>query len=226
MPDGQPGSDHRRRHAGCHPADLQRRVHGEPRPPGGTWNKTALVAAQKRLEAALARVESPYPATAAGLTIVVAWGLPYFRSYVPAPWKAKAPRDLQLPQANDEYQLAVLDAIGFPSDPAAWRWRTTTSRSSSAATRRADPAAAEKQLFADPSSPAYVGDLCDLTSKRIGFLGRGLRQHERGQDAGASEAGRGAPDPGPRAADDRLREHADGGARARQHPQLRDDCAA
>lgn len=47
--------------------------------PGRTWDKAALVAAQKRLESALARVESPYTATAAGLTILVAWGLPYFR---------------------------------------------------------------------------------------------------------------------------------------------------
>jgi hypothetical protein len=44
---------------------------------GVTWDRTTLRAARTRLEAALAKVEAPYPATAAGLTIVVAWGLPY-----------------------------------------------------------------------------------------------------------------------------------------------------
>src|SRR3954463_7615707 len=85
--------------------------------PGRVWNKTTLVAAQKRLEAALARVESPYSSTAAGLTIVVAWGLPYFRTYMPTPWAAKGPRDLQLPKVNNVNQFAVIDAIAFPSDP-------------------------------------------------------------------------------------------------------------
>jgi hypothetical protein len=31
-------------------------------------------------------------------------------------------------------------------------------------------------LFEDPASGAYIGDLFDLTSKRIGFLGRGFNQ--------------------------------------------------
>ena len=118
VPDRQPRGDPRQRHDGCHPADLQRRVHGEARPRAERGTRRALVAAQKRLEAALARVESPYPSTAAGLTIVVAWGLPYFRSSCPAPWETKAPRDLLLPLENGQRPFAVLDAIRFPSDPA------------------------------------------------------------------------------------------------------------
>jgi hypothetical protein len=143
---------------------------------GTTWNKTALVNAQKRLEAALAMVEKPYPSTAAGLTIVVAWGLPYFRNRVPGPWQAKGPRDLDpnLPLVGGQRQFAVLDAIRFPSDPA-----TTVLESNEIAFKiRSDKQSivqsVETQLFADPSSRAYVGDLFDLTSKRIGFAGRGF----------------------------------------------------
>src|SRR3954451_23976220 len=47
-----------------------------------SWTPTALKAAASKLEKALQTVEAPYPSTAAGLTIVVAWGLPYFSSYV------------------------------------------------------------------------------------------------------------------------------------------------
>jgi hypothetical protein len=142
--------------------------------PGRTWDKTALVAAQKRLEAALARVESPYPSTAAGLTIVVAWGLPYFRSFVPGPWQAKAPRDTLLPLVDGQRPPAVLDAIRFLSDPA----DLVVEDNHVAFKIRSDSAkivqAAEAQLFSDASSPAYVGDLFQLTSKRIGFAGRGF----------------------------------------------------
>jgi hypothetical protein len=142
--------------------------------PGRTWDKPALVAAQSRLEAALARVEAPYPATAGGLTIVVAWGLPYFRTFVPGPWQARAPRDMVLPAVDGRRQLAVLDAIRFDSDPdtvllednhVAFKLRSDSSDI---------VASAEAQLFSDAGGPAYVGDLLQLTSKRIGFAGRGF----------------------------------------------------
>jgi hypothetical protein len=127
-------------------------------------------------EAALATVEKPYPSTAAGLTIVVAWGLPYFRTFVNGPWQAKGPRDLDpnLPLVNGQRQFAVLDAIRFPSDPA-----TTVLEDNEVAFKiRSDQQSivqsVETQLFANPSDPAYVGDLFDLTSKRIGFAGRGF----------------------------------------------------
>jgi hypothetical protein len=135
---------------------------------GQTWNRTTLRAAQARLEAALAKVEAPYPATAAGLTIVVAWGLPYFQSSVAGPWATKAPKE------TGGARLAVVDAIRFPSDPAGVVLEDNhvafKLRSDSTTILRG----AETQLFDDPSSPAYVGDLFDLTSKRIGFLGRGF----------------------------------------------------
>jgi len=141
---------------------------------GRTWNRTTLRAARTRLESALARVESPYPSTAKGLTMVVAWGLPYFRTYVPAQWQAKGPRDLTLPKQNGQLQHAVLDAIRFPSDPAG----TVLEDNHVAFKLRSDSSAilqsVETQLFVDTASRAYIGDLFDLTSKRIGFLGRGF----------------------------------------------------
>jgi hypothetical protein len=142
--------------------------------PDRTWSKSTLAAAQKRLESALSRVESPYPATAAGLTIVVAWGLPYFSSFVPGPWQAKAPRDKLLPAVNGQPQLALLDAVRFPSDPAG----VVLEDNHVAFKIRSDSSAivksVETQLFSDTSSPAFVGDLLQLTSRRIGFAGRGF----------------------------------------------------
>jgi hypothetical protein len=141
---------------------------------GRTWTRAALVDAQKRLEAALVKVESPYSSTAAGLTIVVAWGLPYFRNYVSAPWQAKGPRDLSLPLVDGQRQFAVLDAIRFPSDPASVVLEDNHVAFKIRSDQKSIVQSAETQLFADPNSGAYVGDLFDLTSKRIGFAGRGF----------------------------------------------------
>src|SRR5690348_9093904 len=79
-----------------------------------TWNLTALKNAKTRVENALATVEKPYSATAAGLTMVVGWGLPYFRTFVPSLMNTYLPA---VPGTNPK-QYAVLDAIRFPSDPA------------------------------------------------------------------------------------------------------------
>lgn len=140
----------------------------------GTWDRTRLKAAQAKLEAALATVEAPYPGTGDGLTMVVSWGPPYFRTYTPGPWEAKAPRDLTLPLVGGKRQPAVLDAIRFPSDPASVVLEDNhvsfKIRSNSASIVQS----VETQLFGDPASGAYVGDLLQLTSKRVGFLGRGF----------------------------------------------------
>jgi hypothetical protein len=140
-----------------------------------TWTKAALVAAQKRLEAALVKVESPYPSTAAGVTIVVAWGLPYFQTFVNGPWQAKGPRDLTLPRLeNGQPPFAVLDAIRFPSDPSSVVLEDNHVAFKIRSDKPSIVQSIETQLFADPNSGAYVGDLFDLTSKRIGFAGRGF----------------------------------------------------
>jgi pimeloyl-ACP methyl ester carboxylesterase len=142
--------------------------------PGKTWNATALKSAKSRLESALKTVEAPYSATAAGLTIVVGWGLPYFRTYVPAQWKSRGPVDTVLTTDPANPQFAVLDAIAFPSDPSTVVLEDNhvsfKLRSDSQDILRS----VEKALFDNPANKAYVGDLFAVTSKRMGFVGRGF----------------------------------------------------
>lgn len=141
---------------------------------GGTWTTSRLKSARSRLENALSTLDSTYPATAAGLTTVVGWGLPYFRTHVPSLWQRYAPVDVPLSQSSGGTQYAVLDAIAFPSDPASVVLEDNhvifKLRSDSQATLRS----VERSLFEDSSSKLYVGDLFQLTSKRVGFLGRGF----------------------------------------------------
>jgi hypothetical protein len=135
-----------------------------------TWSTAALKAAKTRVENAIARVEAPYPSTAAGLTMVIGWGLPYFRTFVPTLMNTYLPA---IPGTSPK-QFAVLDAIKFPSDPAdvvleenhvMFKFRSDSSTI---------VAGAERALFENQNSGAYIGDLFDLTSKRMGFLGRGF----------------------------------------------------
>jgi len=134
------------------------------------WTTAALKNAKTRVENALAKVEAPYPSTAAGLTMVVGWGLPYFRTFVPSLMNSYLPA---IPGTSPK-KYAVLDAIQFPSDPdtvvlednhVMFKFRSDSSSIVSAA---------ERALFDDQNSGAYIGDLFDLTSKRMGFLGRGF----------------------------------------------------
>jgi hypothetical protein len=136
------------------------------------WTAAALKAAKARLEKALVAVEAPYTATAAGLTLVVGWGLPYFRTFTPGLMNTYLPA---IPNTNPK-QYAVLDAIRFPSDPddvvlegnhVMFKFRSDS---------QSIIQGAERALFENPNSGAYIGDLFDLTSKRMGFLGRGFNQ--------------------------------------------------
>jgi hypothetical protein len=141
------------------------------------WTSAALKSAKTRVENAIAKVEAPYPSTAAGLTIVVGWGLPYFRTFTPTLWPTYLPK---IPNTNPA-QYAVLDAIRFPSDPA----NVVLEDNHVMFKFRSDSAAivsgAERALFDDQNSGAYIGDLFDLTSKRIGFLGRGFGSRSIGK---------------------------------------------
>ena len=136
------------------------------------WTSAALKAAKTRVENALLAVEKPYTATAAGLTMVVGWGLPYFKTFTPGLMNTYLPA---IPNTNPK-QYAVLDAIRFPSDPdnvvlednhVMFKFRSDS---------QTIVQGAERALFENPNSGAFIGDLFDLTSKRIGFLGRGFNQ--------------------------------------------------
>lgn len=134
-----------------------------------------LFQAQARLEQALRLVEDQHPPTPAGLTIVVGWGLPYFRTYLPTNlMDASMPVDLVYSAQSGERRLALLDAILFPSD----RDECLLERNDVMLLLQSDNqsiiAAAEQSLFEDQGSLAYIGDLLNPTSVRKGFVGRGF----------------------------------------------------
>src|SRR5215218_2057010 len=70
-----------------------------------------LLDARASLAGVLKKLDDDYPGTPDGLAITVAWGLPYFRTYVPAAV------DKHLPHDRRADKHALLDAIRFPSDP-------------------------------------------------------------------------------------------------------------
>ncbi len=81
-------------------------------PPG---DEQALHEAQRRLDAALAQVEELYPVSPAGIFVQVAWGLPYFRRYLP-----EALVDEPIAKSGrpgSEGEPALVEAVRFPRDP-------------------------------------------------------------------------------------------------------------
>jgi hypothetical protein len=87
--------------------------------------RTSLRAARTELESALLQLEQRYRAAPGGLGVVVAWGLSYFRNYLPSLADATAfprylPIDLRASAdiaTADGSVFARDDAIAFPSDP-------------------------------------------------------------------------------------------------------------
>ena len=135
----------------------------------------ALFRAQARLEHALQLVEAPYTPTPAGLTLVVGWGLPYFRKHLPAALVERyMPIDLKYSAASGQRQPVLLDAMRFPGD----RDEMLVEQNAVMFLMRSDSqsiiAGTERALFEDEQNPAYIGDLFTLTSVRKGFVGRGF----------------------------------------------------
>ena len=117
--------------------------------------------AQRKLEEVLAGLDRRYPATPAGLGVLVAWGLPYFRRYVPAPAQTYLPRDRRAETA------ALLDAVRFPSDPA----DTILEQNDVAVLLRSD----KLDHIADAEHALFDGTgLFRVTSIRKGFAGGGF----------------------------------------------------
>lgn len=119
-----------------------------------------LRAAQRQLDSVLRGLDARYPATAAGLGVTVAWGLPYFEGRVAAAWKAHRPFD------HRAGKPALLPPRRFPSDPA----KTILEANDLAVLLRSDSRAhiddARKAIFALP--------FLRLTSIRRGFAGGGF----------------------------------------------------
>jgi hypothetical protein len=126
-----------------------------------------LRAAQAAFEEVLRGLERTYEATPAGLGVTVAWGLPYFRRYVPGPAREYLPLDHRASKAKGKPVSALLDAVRFPSDPAG----TLLERNDVAVLLRSDKQdhidRAAKQLFERLH-------LFTLTSIRKGFAGGGF----------------------------------------------------
>lgn len=81
-------------------------------------SRSTLSRAQRIMEAALAGIDETFdPTRPSGLGTAVAWGLPYFRAFVPGPAAAHLPVDLGASEAMGRRTLAVVDAAAFPSDP-------------------------------------------------------------------------------------------------------------
>ncbi len=76
-----------------------------------------LAEARGELEEALRRLEDELGPEPRGVHVTVAWGLPYFRRYVPGPAERHLPVDLRASKVRGKRTLALLDAIRFPSDP-------------------------------------------------------------------------------------------------------------
>jgi hypothetical protein len=85
-------------------------------------DKRRLRDARRALEQSLASLERELPPTPAGLAVIVCWGAPYFREFVPSVGGRRypdyLPADRQASARLNQPVAALLDAQSFPSDPA------------------------------------------------------------------------------------------------------------
>jgi hypothetical protein len=116
--------------------------------------------ARSKLEQVLAALDAEYAATPAGLGVTVAWGLPYFRRFVPA---ASA---LHLPHDRRAGKPALLSARLFPSDEA----HTILEHNDIAILLRSD----KRAHIDDALGRIRAIDVLHVTSLRRGFAGGGF----------------------------------------------------
>jgi hypothetical protein len=121
-----------------------------------------LQEAQVDLEAALARLDDEFEPTPAGLGVAVAWGLPYFRRYVPELAERHVPLDRRASRP------VLLEALRFPSDPE----DTILEENEVAVLLRSD----SLEHIADGARELFESDLglFEPTSIRKGFAGGGF----------------------------------------------------
>lgn len=137
--------------------------------------RSALKAAQTKLERTLHQLDQTYPPTPRGLGLAFAWGLPYFQAYVARPAARYLPLDNRASASAGHPVAALIEAIRFPSDPE----ETILERNDLAVSLASDSlhhiAAATAAIFgAHP-------DLFDVTSIRKGFVGGGFASQGGGQ---------------------------------------------
>jgi len=129
--------------------------------------RSDLVDAQSGLEQALQKLESQFGPSAAGLGITVAWGLPYFRAYVPKLAGRHIPVDRRATKTASKPVRVLLDSRRFPSDPPELILEANDAAVLLRSDRLDHIADASKALFQDL-------DLFRVTSIRKGFAGGGF----------------------------------------------------
>ncbi len=135
-----------------------------------------LRTARETLERALSEIEQRHAPTPEGLGIVVAWGTPYFRRYVPrlrgVGYPAYLPVDHVASRAARKTVPALFDIDRFPSDPTA----TRLERNDLCVVLQSDVlshiTAESEFLFKELSG------LMRITSVRRGFVGGGFEGQE------------------------------------------------
>ena len=152
-------------------------------------NANALQEAQHQLESVLLDLERHFAPTATGVGITIAWGLPYFRQYIPTLGKtsgffrrrtrypAYLPIDLASSKMEGHTVYALQDARTFPSDqPPAGFGPVRLEQNDVAVLLRSDSlaniTAATNALFGSKRDQA--GSLFKVTSVRQGFAGGGF----------------------------------------------------
>ncbi|MFN2467960.1 MAG: hypothetical protein ABR521_07535 [Gaiellaceae bacterium] len=130
--------------------------------------RRALAEAHTTLERALRTLERRFEPTPAGLGVTVAWGLPYFRRYVPKLAAAHLPIDRRASAAKGREVRVLIDAIRFPSDPD----KTVLEENDVAVLLRSD----DRDHVAEGARALFepLGSLFELTSIRKGFVGGGF----------------------------------------------------
>ena len=143
-------------------------------------DRHALAEAKRRLDQALLDVELVYPLSPAGILPQVAWGLPYFRRFVP-----QSVFDDHMPKSvrpGSEGQPVLTDAVAFPRDPQDVVLESNDVCFHFKSDFRHHIDEVIQALFY-PGAPAlngiptpstFVGDLFTVTSIRRGFAGHGL----------------------------------------------------
>ena len=130
--------------------------------------RRAVREARRTLEEALAALEAEYPVTPDGLAVVVAWGLPYFRRYVPAAARREIPVDLRASAQRGREVRVLEDAGRFPSDTE----ETILEDNDVAVFLRSDHLepidTAQRRLFDE------LAGIFSVTSIRRGFVGGGF----------------------------------------------------
>ena len=130
--------------------------------------RTAIAEARATLEHALELLDHDYPQSPTGLGVTLAWGLPYFRRFVPSQARRAIPVDLRATATRRREVRVLEDAERFPSDPA----QTILEQNDLAVLLRSDNLDAiddgQRRLFDE------LHGLFAVTSIRSGFIGGGF----------------------------------------------------